>query len=214
MRTRSALLEVYGGGIGISGGGGGAGSDLASRLARLAQSRSAVPAPVGLALGAAIAGTASPFLGAAACEPPPHGAPAGKPYLTKPTLFDAFAPMPLAQTLALAALTPFAAQITLATRRGADARKAGGVKGETHDSRGKKLTPLALVDWAKLREDAAFNCVKALTAKVLHSAAQLALWHCLDGEQGQRCIAKIVKNVAASAVSELHRANPPPVCMS
>jgi hypothetical protein len=109
--------------------------------------------------------------------------------------------MQLATTLALGALQPFVAQMNAAMRRATYARSAGRVKGETHDADGNRLTPFALIKWDTLRQDMFFNCVKKLATNVLLSASQLALWSCLDGEAGQRVVAKFIKNLGDSAVS-------------
>ena len=186
---------------------GSGGRDLASRspgtqqvqLTRMhAESISSkAPRAVGLAvaLGAGSATQASCTASNALSVRP------GKPYLTKPSVVDAFAPKELALTLGLGAVEPFVAQMNAAMKRSADASSAGRVRGETHDEDGKRLTPFALIQWDRLREDVFFNCLKRLTANVLLSASQLALWNCLDGEEDQRIIAKFIKNVATSAVS-------------
>lgn len=177
--------------------------DLVSRiqLARVQADSVISKAPRAVGLAAALGAlSVSP----ASCTP--SGAQsvpaAGKPYLKKPTLIDSFAPTSLATTLALGVLGPFLAQMNAALRCAADASNAGRVTGQTHDKHGNRLTPFALIKWDRLREDAFFNFVKRMLVNVLHSAAQLGLWHCLDGEQDQRIIAKIIKSVAASAVSE------------
>ena len=178
--------------------------DLAHQLqlARVYTDRAISNAPraVGLQLAAALgAGSASQAVCAAAGVP---AVPTGKPYLAKPTLFDAFAPTQLAMALALGALQPFVTQMNAATRRASYSRSAGRVKGETHDHDGNPLTPFALINWETLRKDMFFNCVKRLTTNVLLSASQLALWNCLDGADGQRIIAKFLKDLGASAVSK------------
>ena len=109
--------------------------------------------------------------------------------------------MRLATTLALGALTPFVDQMNAANRRATYARSAGRVNGETHDENGNRLTPFSLIKWDTLRQDVFFNCVKKLATNVLLSASQLALWNCLDGAEGQRVVAKFIKNLGDSAVS-------------
>ena len=52
-----------------------------------------------------------------------------------------------------------------------------------------------------MKVECAYNCGKSMTNKLLLKAAHLGLWHYLDGEGGQHQIAKIIKDVAASAVS-------------
>ena len=200
---RRRLLARSGSGGG-GGGGGGGGRDVARQLqlARVYTDRAISNAPraVGLQLAAALgAGSASQAVCAAAGAP---SVPTGKPYLTRPTVFDAFAPMQLAMTLALGALQLFVTQMNAATRRATYSRSAGRVNGETHDKDGNPLTPFALIKWDTLRQDMFFNCAKRLTANVLLSASQLALWKCLDGADGQRIVAKFLKDLGASAVSE------------
>ena len=130
-------------------------------------------------------------------------------------------------------LLPLQQNLDAAVRRFQDADAAGGVEGVTHDAEGKPLTPFALVDWDRLKVDAAYNVAKVrapfqrapcrrlripLTAacsaraqnllnKTMCKAAQIALWHQLDGEGSQSSIAKIVKDVAASAERKCARAD-------
>ncbi len=192
-RTRLLALQS-----GTSSSGGGGGRDLSPQIARMHTDRALSKAPRAVGLAAVLgAGSASQ----AACAPAVVlSAPAGKPYLAKPSLADAFAPMQIATTLALGALQPFVAQMNAAMSL-TDARSAGRVKGETHDENGNRLTPFALIEWDKLRKEMFFSCVKKLATSVLFSASRLVLWHCLDGEEGQRIVAKFIKNLGDSAVS-------------
>ena len=197
---RSSRLWAQSGGGGAGSSGGGGGCDLWSpQLARMHTDRALSKAPTAVGLAAVLgAGSASQ----AACDPSVVlSAPAGKPYLARPGLADAFTPMLIAKTLACGALDPFVAQMNAAMRRATYARSAGRVKGETHDADGNRLTPFALIKWDTLRQDMFFNCVKKMAMNVLFSASQLALWHCLDGEEGQRVVAKFIKNLGDSAVS-------------
>ena len=66
----------------------------------------------------------------------------------------------LGQTALLAVLLPLQQNLDAAVRRFQDADAAGGVEGVTHDAEGKPLTPFALVDWDRLKVDAAYNVAK------------------------------------------------------
>jgi hypothetical protein len=128
---------------------------------------------------------------------------AGKAYAVKPSLLDPFAPMVLAQVLLLGVALPFQLQLDAAMKRFEPAKRNGGELGVTHDEDGKQLTPFHLIDTEKMKIECIYNCGKSLTNKMLLKAVHLALWNALDGEQGQHRIAKIIKDVAASAVRHL-----------
>ena len=187
-------------------------------LARLA-ARARERAPVGLQIAAALAAGASCSAaaarqGPAACSSAASAVAAAvasaaagkKAYLVQPTMSDPFVPAQLGQVLLLAAAMPLSQQLDAAVKRFTAAQNAGGVTGVTVDENGKGITPFSLIDWETLRESAAFNCAKSLTNKTLHKAAQIALWQYLDGDEGQQMIAKLIKDVAASAERKALRA--------
>ena len=159
-----------------------------------------------LAGGAATAVSSSPRAScsaaiAVAAAAAAAAAETGKAYVVKPSMLDPFAPTSLAQVVLIGAAIPFNAQLDGATKRFQAADTAGGELGVTHDEHGKRLTPFNLIDLEKMKVECAYNCGKSMTNKLLLKAAHLALWHYLDGEGGQHQIAKIIKDVAASAVS-------------
>ena len=155
-----------------------------------------------LAGGTASAVSSSPWAScSAAIAVAAAAAETGKAYVVKPSILNPFAPMSLAQVVLIGAAIPFNAQLESATKRFQAAQKAGGELGVTHNEDGEGLTPFNLIDLEKMKVECAYNCGKSMTNKLLLKAAHLALWHYLDGEGGQHQIAKIIKDVAASAVS-------------
>lgn len=119
----------------------------------------------------------------------------------KPSMTDPFAPTSIAQVLLIGAALPFNMQLDGAMKRFQKASAEGGKVGVTHDEEGKPLTPFSLIDTEKMKFECAFNCAKSMTNKLVLKAVHLALWDLLDGDNGQNQIAKIIKDIAASAVS-------------
>ena len=191
-----------------------AAATILARLAARAKQRAPVGLQIAAALGAGSCSATAARQGPAACSSAASAvvtaaasAAAGKKaYLVQPTIFDPFAAVPLGQVLLLGAAIPLQLQLDAAVKRFTEAQNAGGVVGVTLDENGKTLTPFSLIDWEKMKVDSAFNCAKSLTNKTLHKAVQIALWHYLDGNEGQQVIAKLIKDVAASAERKALRA--------
>jgi hypothetical protein len=158
-------------------------------------------ATVSSAQWASCASSGGAAIAAAAASAAVRGEGVGKPYVVKPSMLDPFAPTALAQVLLIGAAIPFNAQLDAATRRYNQAQQEGGEVGVTHNEKGERLTPFQLIDTEKMKVDCAYNCGKSMTNKLVLKAVHLALWNYLDGEAGQNQIAKIIKDLAASAVS-------------
>lgn len=159
---------------------------------------------------AACASSGGGAIAAAAASAAVRGKGAGKPYVVKPSMFDPFAPAALAQVLLIGAAIPFNAQLDAATRRYNEDPQ--------YDEKGQRLNPFQLIDMEKMKIDCAYNCAKSMTNKLVLKAVHLALWNYLDGEAGQNQIAKIIKDLASSAVSTtapaLWSADSPAFCLA